>query len=170
MAARARRAPRPPRWLAPALAVWVIIAAAALGNSTTAPVKAEAVVALLGLLALAHGCVHRRWGVAGPLTTVAFITVGTAVAGWLPPGVQTAYDTGPAGSVAVRVIWLSAAVIATFDILWGLRLHTWLRAMAEGRDGAPVLDGSLAGAEVHQQLDELDSRIGAVEDLLTKVP
>jgi hypothetical protein len=88
----------------------------------------------------------------------------------VPPGVQTVYDGGPAGSVAVRAIWASAVTVTALDILWAWRLHAWVRSTAgeghrRGMPGPPARD-----ADVRVQLDDLDRRLTAVENLLTRVP
>lgn len=167
------RRSRIPRWLAPALGVWIILGTAALANATAVAVRGEVVVALLGVLAVAHGLVHRRWLAAGPAAAVALLAAGLLSLG-LVSGVQGVYRQGPADSAAPVIIWVAAFLVAALDILWGLIVHTRTGRTAQRGPNAPLRQRTQQQAATQEQLrrclDHLDEQISTIEAHLTTVP
>ncbi len=161
-----------PPWLFPALAAWLMAAAAMVGNATSIAVRADVVSALLGALAIAHGLVQRRWRVAGPL---AVLTLGTTVGLVMDPLPGLALgaggaSAGPAASVGVRAIWVAASVIGALVIAWGVWLHVRLRM--RGSEGAHALGDAHddLSVELRQRVDQVERRVGAIEALLAPRP
>lgn len=161
-----------PGWLTPALGLWVVVVAVALANTTAVTVSAGAVTLALGVLALGHGLLHRRWSVAGPCAVLALAATVAVVFDLLPAGVSTT-STGPAGTSAPKLIWTALAVIVALEIIWGLLLHTRVRHAVQGLDGpgARALTERQAAeqARLSRGLDDLDDRLDRVERLLTEV-
>lgn len=148
-----------PRWLAPALGLWVVLGTVALANLTPVPLHAAVPAAALAALGLAHGAAHRRWWVAGPVAAVLFAAATVAAAGWLPDGVDLTYR-GPAGSTGPKVVWTAVVVVVALEIGWGLVLH----ARRPPQPAAPV-----AAPPLEPRLRDLSQRLDRVEHLLTRV-
>lgn len=157
----------PPRWLTAALALWTVLVAVALANATPVPVSGWGVAAVIGLLCLAHGTVHHRWRIAGPLAVLAALLAAGGVLGFLPMGTSA----GPALALTPRAAWTAVAIVAGVDIAVALLLHLRIRRRA-----------ALAGEELSQvtarctdadnvlrsNVGDLARRVTAVEGLLTR--
>lgn len=166
-----------PVWLFAALGAWVLVAAAALANSTTIPVRADVVAALIGAAAVAHGLLWHRWRVAAP---VAVLALGLALALGLDlvPGFALSEEdgvvhrSGPADSVGVRMLWVAATIISGLVIAWGMWLH--VRFLARTREDWSRHDeaGQLArsDADIRQHVHQVERRLSAIEELLSPNP
>ncbi len=161
-----------PRWLAFALSLWAVLAAAAVAATTTVPVTVEAVLGVFGALAVFHGWVYRSWWIAAPLAAVAVCGAGAGVLGLLPEGVETTFP-GPAEPV-IAAIWVAAFVIAGLDIAWALYMHARSRQASDDADErcarAIANRHDEARTDYRQALDDLRRGVTVIERLLTEEP
>jgi hypothetical protein len=151
-----------PRWLTLALGGWIVLVTVAVANLTSWPVNAGVPLAVLTALALAHGRVHHRWWVAGP------VTLALVGAGALMTRVDPTYADGPAGSLAPKAAWAAAVVVAALDIAYALYWHRRRRTQDEPA-GRLIATHTALNAAVTSRLDELATGLTAIEAHLTTV-
>jgi hypothetical protein len=152
----------PPRWLTLALGGWIVLVTVAAANLTSWPVHTGVLLAVLAALALAHGRVHHRWWVAGPVA-VALVGAG-ALTTWADP----TYADGPAGSFAPKAAWTAAVVVAALDIAYALYWHR-RRPTRDEPAGRLTATHTALDATVSSRLDDLATGLAAVEAHLTTV-
>ncbi len=164
---RAARSSVVPRWFFAAMAFWLLIAAAALANATSLPVRADTLAALLGATAFMHGLYFRRWLVAGPLAGMALLAAA-ALAFEVGLGHDnTVYQGGPADAMGIRAIWISLLVIVSAVIAWAFWLHgRLLRWRRENPSAVTPLDAA-DGDEVARLTEAAAERVGSIEELLS---
>lgn len=153
---------RPPPWLTPALGGWILLVTVAAANLTSWPVHAGVLLAVLAALALAHGRVHRRWRVAGP------VALALAGAGVLTTWIDPTYGDGPAGGLAPKAAWTAAVVVAALDIAYALHRHRRRPAPDEAADRLTA-NQTVLDATVSRHLDELATSLTAIETRLTTI-
>jgi hypothetical protein len=152
----------PPRWLALALGGWIVLVTVAVANLTSWPVHTGVPLAVLAALTLAHGRVHHRWRVAGP---VALALVGAgALMTWADP----TYAEGPAGSLAPKAAWTAAVVVAALDIAYALYWHR-RRPTQDEPAGRLIATVAALEATVSGRLDDFATGLTAIEGQLTTV-
>lgn len=114
---------RLPRWLTAAVAGWLTVGAVALAQLTAVPVDSRGVLACWGLLAAAHGLYHRRWTVAGPVVGAVVVVLAASGLGLAPDSLTPRYDTGPAGSLAPKLIWGTLFAVIGANLLLAVTLR-----------------------------------------------
>jgi len=152
----------PPRWLTLPLGGWIVLVAVAVATLTSWPVHVGVLLAVLVALTLAHGRVHGRWRVAGPLA------LALAGAGVLTAWVDATYAAGPADGLAPKAAWTAAVVVAALDIAYALYWHRRRPIPDEAADRLTATHAAL-DATVSGRLDELATGLRAIEARLTTI-
>jgi hypothetical protein len=140
--------------------LWVVLATVAVANGTSIPVHGAVPAVVLAALAVAHGAVHRRWWIAGPVAVALVAVASVSAVGWLPDGVDLTYQ-GPAGSAAPKLIWVAVVIATAAEISWGLLLRA--------RFAPPPSAGPAPPPSLDAPLRDLAQRLDRVEDLITRV-
>lgn len=154
-------------WLAPATALWVIVAAVALGATTSIPIHLSAIAMLIAAIAVGNGLLRRKWLISGVCAAlglaaaIAFLVLDSVA------GIDAVY-TGPLGESAPKAIWTALAVIIAAEIVWGLLLRARYHRAPDSRVDQLADEVRYYQVSTRAHLAEASQRMNTVEKLLTE--